>query len=397
MTEVNAVHGDAVHVADPDADVVLGRFDHDDENGCILEEGCWTPFGTAYTGYAPPREGVVDASDTNGVRVTASHVVDTLFSDVVFGKHRLGVTQTGLARLPITPGVGCAFPLTMPQCAIDQWMTADACDKTVRLRLSSSQVDTVSWSRPADGSTQDTLEAVVDINGDSCSSSWSASDVGDGEEDVKLINGQMNTAFHILQAQLDASTYETDLDGDGVNEILDYTNARVGWDESLWGPNCPGTLDTSQCNPETQGVCDCPNGGSACLASETQTVCGSMGGGWVSACPDAPADCENGVFLRRQMAVFDNDSVSCDANGNVNTQSSWNYNSDEDVTGFVTMLIYNIESQGGDKYLDAYISCLDAQGEPTDDTNGDGRADAVHDGSDEVVEHADKGGLAMVK
>lgn len=396
LVEANLIHGRPV-VLDPlGNDILAGRYDNYGENDCDLVEGCWSEKGTAYVGYSPSRTGTVGASDTNGIRVTVADSVSTIFSSVI-GTDTLGLQQTATSRLPITPGVGCAFPLTMPQCAIDDWMLGDACDRTVRLRLSSAQVDTVSWSRPADGSSYDTLAAVADINGDSCTSNWSEADIDDGEADVELINGQMNTAFHILSAQLDASNYVTDVDGDGSSEILDYTNASVGWNYQLWGPDCPDTLTDALCDPATQGICDCPNGDAPCLAAADSTECAAESGSWLASCPTVAADCTNGVFLRRQVAVFDNPGVSCDANGNVDTQSSWNFNTGEDVSGFVTMIIYNIEKQGNDKFIDAHISCLTADGSSTADTDGDGQADAVHTGSDEVVEDARRGAVAVVK
>ncbi|MCO4746814.1 MAG: hypothetical protein KC912_18605 [Proteobacteria bacterium] len=397
IAEANRVHGNLVVVPLPEQNILAGRYDNVNENDCALDDGCWSVLDSEYTGYSPSRTGLVTPADTNAVQVSIQSTVNTIFSTMPFGSQTLAVAQTATARLPITPGVGCAFPLTMPQCAIDGWMSGEACDSLVRLRLSSSQIDTVAWSSPVDGGTYDTLAAIADINGDACTSTWSEADIDDGEADVSLMNGQMNTAFHIISAQLDADTYIVDTDGDGQDEVLNYANARVGWDYTTWGPNCPGTLADTLCNAEIQGTCDCPNSQQDCIGSATATACDGNGGSWVSTCPTVAADCTNGVFLRRQMAVFNSSGVTCDANGNVQTQSSWNYNDDQDVSGFVTMLIYNIESQGQDKFLDAFISCRNAEGEDTEDTDGDGSPDAVHVGFDEVVESADKGRTAMVR
>ena len=74
--------------------------------------------------------------------------------------------------------------------------------------------------------------------------------------------------------------------------------------------------------------------------------------------------------------MFDSDG-QCDFTGN--PEGRINYNKPIDITGYVDMVIYNVGPKS-DPYIDAFISCTDADGNMRDN-DGDGKPDAVHDGT----------------
>lgn len=100
------------------------------------------------------------------------------------------------------------------------------------------------------------------------------------------------------------------------------------------------------------------------------------------------------------MAVFDSSThgMGCDGvNGNPDSaMSSYNWNTDIDATGYVTVIIYDVRDSGNPKYIDVYVTCNDEDGVPMDEDN-DGVPDAVHRAWDQYIDPPDGGGLSMVQ
>ena len=108
---------------------------------------------------------------------------------------------------------------------------------------------------------------------------------------------------------------------------------------------------------------------------------------------------EDDIMIRRQAVTIDASSfMGCDGtNGNLDTSNqSWNYNEDMDATGFVSFVIYRAVSTANDKYLDVFITCNDAEGEPYD-ADEDGDPEAVHTQNDRYIEHAEGNTVALVE
>lgn len=368
IAEANGVQGLSVQI-DPQQHLVAGRFDVKGENDCTTDGGCWTPLGQTPSGYSTSQPQVTVA-DTNAMWVGAEEQVKTFFSLFPFGRTHISAANYAIARLPLVDGVSCAFPLSLPTCTPSTWTGSNACNKLMRIRLQSAQVDGAAWSYPvdADDGGDSIFEAMLDD--DDCGAGYAQADVGDTEEDITLKNGQMNSAFQLLEDQLTGGSGNYTFT-DGSSASWDYSSTPVAettWNTAEWGA-CP-TLDSATCDPSVQNV---PGPGNST----------------VSLCPDSGPDCANGPFLARDMSVFSG-GLSCDSNGNPDTQTNWNFNTDHDVEGFVRIVIYDIQTSGGDKYFDAFISCVDPDTQTA-------ITDPIHEGYDFSVEPPENGGVALVE
>ncbi|MCO4747489.1 MAG: hypothetical protein KC912_21995 [Proteobacteria bacterium] len=381
IAQANDVHGSAVALT-ANQDVVIGRYDVIGESDCVNTEGCWTPIGSspASGDYNPTRSAAVDASSANAVYVQAGEEVNTIFGAFPFGRNTIPAANFAIARLPIVDGQDCTFPMTLPTCMATSWTGTNACNKLMRIRLQSAQADTAAWGFPEGTPAADQDATIMNgmVGEGDCESDITSESIGDGDADIELKNGQMNTAFSLLADQIEGGSGtwtdgSTSLSWDyGTDPIADDS-----WDTTNWGA-CPTDLTS----------CDGTSGGQGATLPN---------GSWESACP-AAAPCDtDGVtplsgngFIMRDMSVFTPSAMSCDANGNPQSGSSWNFNTAEDVEGFVRVIVYNVEDQGGDKYMDAFVSCID----PDD---GSEVTTPVHDGYDTLIEPPEDGGLSIVE
>ena len=134
-------------------------------------------------------------------------------------------------------------------------------------------------------------------------------------------------------------------------------------------------------------------------APSTQAECEvDCGGTWETSCPEYPPDCENGTFVRRQLAIFDPAERNwfCSAeNGNLDTANGQSFTKDVAIKGFATIIIYGVTTTTNDKGVDAYISCNDRYGNAFEDN--DGNATAVHTGDGAFVEDPDDAFVSIVE
>ncbi|TNE86697.1 MAG: hypothetical protein EP330_21150 [Deltaproteobacteria bacterium] len=370
VAQANKVHQRHVTV-DIQNHVIPGRYDAYQENDCNTQGGCWTEFGQTPTGYSTA-QATVDAATANAMWVGAEENVKTFFSMFPFGKSELKAANYAVARLPLDEGNACSFPLSLPTCTVEDWTGTNSCNKLMRIRLQSAQVDQAAWSYPVTAADGDDSIFSAMLNDGDCGATYTESSISDGEEDITLKNGQMNSAFQLLEDQLNGGsgsyTYS-----DGSSSSWDYSAnpvATTTWDTSNWGA-CP-TLSNTTCDPTVQG---------SWSRGRNPT--------WTDNCPAAGPDCANGPFMMRDMSVFSG-GLSCDSNGNADTTTNWNFNTDHDVEGFVRVIIYNVVSQGGDKYFDLFVSCVDPDTQTA-------LTDPIHTGWDFVVEPPENGGVAIVE
>ncbi|TNE89173.1 MAG: hypothetical protein EP330_12095 [Deltaproteobacteria bacterium] len=370
----NTVHGDAIVLDSTDPpnnpNIIMGRFDAFEENGCTLIDGCWSALGdpVLINNYDPPLVGVgdVDVSTVNAVRVQAGQEVSVFFGGFPFGRSTLGAAKQATARLPIYVGEDCAFPISLGQCSIEEFMGNDPCGKFIRLRFSNSGVDNAAWSTPEDDRGAATMrEMLSDESG--CTGAVANDDFGNDSDAMWLNNGQVNSANMRLGQIIDPSS-------------PNYAGVQ-GWDTN-WsgGAPCP-VLSSTTCNTATQGICS--DG-----VNNSQATCT---GTWTDTCPTTTPDCVNGHFMRRQIAVFDlaEAGMSCLSNGNIVTGGSANFTGAITPTGFASMVIYDVGDTGSGKYIDAYITCYDENGDLYDFDGDPSNYEAIHPGDDTYLDPDD--------
>ncbi|TNE86698.1 MAG: hypothetical protein EP330_21155 [Deltaproteobacteria bacterium] len=366
IAQANKVHGEQLAI--DVSQIVVGRYDSFNENGCTVSTGCWTELGQTPTDYEDDVD-PVDAKTANALWVGAEKQVKTFFAMFPFGKSEVAAANYAIARLPIVeePGVSCAFPLSVPQCSMENW-TGSPCGKLIRLRTSNAGQDNMAWSTPDSNRGASVIkEALMTVDGD-CSNVYETADFEDSSVDTRLNNGAIAPTYDIISAQL-AGTNNYTNSGDGPYNYGD--SIPTGWD-SKWGA-CPTGNVSNYCDSTDQ------NG----------------------ACPDALPDCSSGTsarMIKRAVTVFDH-GYQCDGLGNV----SGSFNQSVSTTGYVNLIIYNAyekstgPASGRDKYLDAYISCTDENGDPRDEDE-DGVIDVIHYGEDLVViDPPEAGTIAIVE
>ncbi|MCO4745866.1 MAG: hypothetical protein KC912_13815 [Proteobacteria bacterium] len=367
IAQANKVHGSSVAL--DSADIVVGRYDVVGENDCTNNDGCWTEMGGTPTGYASgTNHPAVTAIDANAVYVGAQEDVTTIFAGFPFGKSSVTAANYAIARLPIVeqPGIPCAFPMSIPECSMTDWMDEAPCGSLIRMQWSPAGSDNVGWSYTGGGGANTIKNALATVDGD-CTNAHDADDIDDGTAAMTLQNGNVASAQAIIAAQLAGGTAT-------VNGVpYDYSTLPEGW-QAEWGA-CPTNV-SDVCDTSTQG----------------------------NHCPANPPDCDpNGsdVMIKRAITVFNRNDFSCDSYGNVTSGAQFNQSATP--SGYVNMIIYNIEevSSGSPSnrygFMDAYISCTDEDGNLRDENN-DGIGDVVHQGeADPEIDEPEEGTLAIVE